>query len=70
MKKIFPIIKKCRPLYRFLLIGLGRWYVGERGGYVLLVTLLTRKRQAGDKKSTFSLVLSFFALEKRKYIYK
>jgi len=60
--------KKCRPPYRFLPVGLNMWHAVERGSNLSILQPLTRKRQAGDKKSTFSLVLSFFALEKRKYI--
>ena len=40
--------KKGRPLYRFLPVGLNYNHAVERGGNVLFVKRLTRKRQAGD----------------------
>jgi len=53
-------IKKCRPPYRFLPVGLNMWHAVERGGYFSILKSLTRKRQAGDD----SFFGTFFLLKK------
>ena len=58
--------KKGRPPYRFLPVALNQWHAGERGGNVLPVKRLMRKRQAGDE----FFFGTFFLRSKRKYIYK
>ncbi len=59
-----------RPFTPFFVAYLTFYNAIRRGEEVHLLKCLTRKNLNGRNfgKSTFSLVLSFFALEKRKYI--